>query len=165
MTANKKFKALIRARARKTGESYTAALRFFQTITKETEMNNPNSPTLESLLWSASRRARASGCDCVSVEHLLLELTETGSLNAAERLREVKSELESRVTSGGHINQQSEEIRVSAELQRVAQHVTFETQFSAQESELIGDRVIRAVLGDRSSPAAKLLRKHGIDSG
>ena len=42
MTANKNFKRRVRARALKTGESYTAALRHFQKMSPGDPMPNPD---------------------------------------------------------------------------------------------------------------------------
>ena len=123
---------------------------------------------LEKTLNSAFKRAREKRHEFITVEHLLLALTENDSavdvlLSCGADMNSLARQLTAFIDDNTPLLEEGDESETSPTLgfQRVLQRAVFHVQSSGKE-EVLGANVLVAIFGEQESHAVYLLNEHDI---
>ena len=126
------------------------------------------STDLERTLNSAFKRARELRHEFITVEHLLLALTENDSavdvlLSCGADMNSLSQKLTAFIDDNTPVLDEDEERETAPTLgfQRVLQRAVFHVQSSGKE-EVVGANVLVAIFGEQESHAVYLLSEHDI---
>ena len=146
MTDNRKFKNQVRAYAKRTGLSYSAARRFFldQSI-EEVAMTN-QSYDLNTILSLAYERAQKLGSSWVGVEHILLYLADLSDANG--KLKSLLPQIQNAIVERDNLEEVSEAIHATDEFSRLAQLFAFQKQFVPGGANLTTATILKSIADD-----------------
>ena len=123
---------------------------------------------LEKTLNSAFKRAREMRHEFITVEHLLLALTENDSavdvlLSCGADMNSLTKQLVAFIDDNTPRLEEGDESETTPTLgfQRVLQRAVFHVQYSGKE-EVLGANVLVAIFGEQESHAVYLLNEHDI---